>query len=102
MKQREGRGSGEVLGCGAVVGVVGAGAGEPERVWSGRGGRWSGPGVVRAGVAGEGRGIWRGRGKGDRAKGYIQLEGGMLVMAHHLGVRQKTFIAMVHHPLVRH
>ena len=49
------------------AGVVGAGAGEPERVWSGRGGRWSGPGVVGAGVAGGG-------GKGDLAR---EREGGI-------------------------
>ena len=62
VKQREGRGSGEVLGfaqgSGSALSNRGAGAGV-ERA-----------GVVGAGVVREGRGVWRGRGKRDRAKGY--------------------------------
>ena len=82
MKQREGRGSGEVLGfaqgSGSALSNRGAGAGverargSSERVWRGR-----------EGGSGEGEG----RGIGRRG---IQLEGVMLVMAHHLGVRHKN------------
>ena len=86
-----------------VGGRGGGGAGEPERVWRG----------MEGDLAREREG-----GIGRRA-GYPAIEGGMLVMAHHLGVRHKntdsngapssgaplvTFflIAMAHPPLVRH
>ena len=66
------RGSG---GAGAAArGNGGRGAGEPERVWRG----------MEGDLAREREG-----GIGRRA-GYPAIEGGMLVMAHHLGVRHKN------------
>ena len=79
------------------------GAGEPERVWRG----------MEGDLAREREG-----GIGRRA-GYPAIEGGMLVMAHHRGMRNKNthsngapfsgaplviffYIAMAHQPEVRH